>query len=327
MKSKALNALIALISLGVSLGIAEAVARIVYVPPLEFDEENFIPYPETGRYTPRLNALGFREDEPGDAATDPEVFRILFLGDSFTFGSGVDRGEDRFTDLVEVRLNEDSARGAGPARYHVYNAGVGSSRPVGWVRYLRRLLPSYEPDMVVAVFFLRDGTDLCTSLRCHRETIRRIKVRYAVRFGYDASYLARYFYGRLIVRDFSEHYRETVMSSYLGTDDERETWEKQQVALRKIQRICERRGIDFQLIVFPLLFDLDRYPYQSVEDEILGFAAEAGIPAFSLLEGFRGRDARALWVAENDQHPNEDGHRIAAETLLPYLREAISARK
>jgi lysophospholipase L1-like esterase len=327
MRSKALNALVALLSIGVSLGVAEIVARIIYVPPLEFEEETFVPYPQTLRYTPRLNALGFREDPPGDAATDPNVFRILFLGDSFTFGSGVDRGEDRFTDLIEARLNGDSPPSAAPARYHIYNAGVSSSRPVGWVRHLRRLLPSYEPDLVVAVFFLRDGTDLCTSLRCHKTTIRRIKVRYSSRFAYDASYLARFFYGRLIVRDFSEHYRQTVLNSYLGTDDERETWEKQQAALRRLQKICERRGIDFHLIVFPLLFDLDHYPYQAVEDEILGFAEEAGIPAFSLLEGFRGRDARSLWVAENDQHPNEEGHRIAAETLLPYLREAIGARR
>jgi len=327
MRSKTLNGLIALASLGVSLGVAEVVARALYVPPLEFEDEAFVPYPQTGRFTPPLNALGFREDAPGELGSDPSVYRILFLGDSFTFGSGVDRGEDRFTDLVEARLNDEAADGEGPTRYHVYNAGVSSSRPVGWVRHMRRLLPSYAPDLVVAVFFLRDGTDLCTSLRCHKETIWRIKARYAGRFGYDTLYLAKLFYGRLIVRDFSREFRDTILRSYLGSESERETWEAQQGALRKLARMCKRRGIDFQLIVFPLLFDLDRYPYQAVEDEVLSFATEAGIPALSLLEGFRGRDARALWVAENDQHPNEEGHRIAAAILTPYLRDAIVDRR
>ena len=77
--------------------------------------------------------------------------------------------------------------------------------------------------------------------------------------------------------------------------------------------------------MFPVLLELDDYPYDAVEAEVLRFASEAGIPAFSLIEGFRGREPRSLWVAENDQHPNEKGHRIAAETLYPYLRQAIDS--
>ncbi len=95
----------------------------------------------------------------------------------------------------------------------------------------------------------------------------------------------------------------------MGTDRERATWEDQQGALRDIESSCRQSGIDFHLIVFPLLFNLDNYPYDVVEDEILRFASEAGIPAFSLLKGFRGLEAHSLWVAAHDQHPNEKGHR------------------
>ena len=117
---------------------------------------------------------------------------------------------------------------------------------------------------------------------------------------------------------------ERFVREYLG-DATHYVWEKQQRALLALARTCRESGIELRLVLFPMLHDLDDYAYQDVEDEIQRFAREAGIPSFSLLEGFRGRDARSLWVAEHDQHPNEEGHRIAADALLPYMREALAA--
>ncbi len=313
-----------LVSLALSIGIAEFVASLLYQPPLEIpDAHKFVPFARTGRFTPAINELGFRQSPVGSDASAPDVLRILCLGDSFTFGDGIERGEDRFTDLIEARLNADASQHAAGRKFHVYNAGVSGSRPTNWVQYMSRILPTYRPDAVFAVFFLRDGTELCTSLRCFTTTIEDLKARYARKFGYRFSCLARIFYARLIMRDFSEDYRKKVVNSYLGSNRQRATWVKQQVALRDIRDRCRALGVELQLIVFPLLFDLDRYPYESVEQEIARFAREADIPCFSLLEGFRGHNARSLWVAPHDQHPNEKGHRIAADTLYPYLRRAI----
>jgi len=320
MQSRTANACLLLLSLGASLGAAELLARQLYTPPLAIEDERFVPFAETALFTPPLNALGFRELPPGPDGTDPGVRRILVLGDSFTFGDGVRRGEDRFTDLIEARLNREAGSGE---RYHVYNAGVSGSRPAGWLRDFRKLRPSYRADLVLAVFFLRDGTDLCTSLRCHVQTIRAIKARYAERFGQGWSYLAKLFYGWRIRSDFAEEFRGQVVRAYLGSEAERATWTTQSAALRALAERVQRSGSELHLVVFPMLLDLDDYPFQAVEDEILRVAREAGIPAISLLDGFRGQDARALWVAANDQHPNERGHRIAANTLYPYVRDTL----
>ena len=75
---------------------------------------------------------------------------------------------------------------------------------------------------------------------------------------------------------------------------------------------------------FPLLFDFDDYRYFDIERGIERFAEEEGIPVASLTSGFLGRDAESLWVASNDQHPNEEGHRIAADTLYPHIQAMIS---
>lgn len=311
-------------SLVLSVGVAEFVASRLYEPPLKFPDK-FTPFARIGRFTPPINNLGFRQTPSGKDASAAGVTRIVFLGDSFTFGDGIERGKDRFTDLIESRLNADDASGGGARRFHTYNAGVSGSRPNHWVRYFERLLPAYKPDLVLAIFFLRDGTNLCTSLRCHRRTIEEIRAKYESRLFHRVSSLARLYYARKIMREFSVGYRDQVLNSYLGTDGQRTIWVDQQEALRDIRDRCWALGAEFHLIIFPMLFDLDRYPYGPVEDEISRFAREADIRCFSLLEGFRGRDARSLWVAAHDQHPNEQGHRIAADTLYPYLRRAIGA--
>ncbi len=97
----------------------------------------------------------------------------------------------------------------------------------------------------------------------------------------------------------------------------------QQEALLEIDARCRRVGVPFHLVVFPLLFELDDYAFHDVEAEIERFAERSRIPHFSLTPAFLGREDHALWVASNDQHPNAEGHAIAAERLLPYVRDAV----
>ena len=46
---------------------------------------------------------------------------------------------------------------------------------------------------------------------------------------------------------------------------------------------------------------------------------EEGVPHLDLLDTFDGRDPSDLVVGRFDAHPNEEGHRIAAEAILPWL--------
>ena len=143
------------------------------------------PWFEAGALQPerpyKRNRLGFREKELAADAFKPGVVRILFLGDSFTFGTGVSREEDRFTDILERRLN--SANKANPVQYHVFNAAVAGSNPDVWYSVLNGMLQGYRPQLVVAVFFLRDGTLVPTSLKYNLPLVEDIKDRYAHTFG------------------------------------------------------------------------------------------------------------------------------------------------
>ena len=64
------------------------------------------------------NTLGYRTGEI-PRKKDPAAFRIFFLGDSTTFGWGVDQDE-RFTELLQDRLNFVQ----NTISYEIYNFGI-----------------------------------------------------------------------------------------------------------------------------------------------------------------------------------------------------------
>ncbi len=313
---------LALIVVGtlVGLTIAELLVRAAYRPVLDL---RAIETWENLDFTPPLNLHGLREEPPGPQVFEDGVVRILMLGDSFTFGQGVANGADRFSDLVEARLNrEDDER-----RFHVYNAGIPGSLPNSWSRMVDKLLPEYRPHLVVAVFFLRDGTALGTSLRFHEDRIEELRAKYDLGFLTRHSKVAEMFGERLAARDFQQWYLNQFSVAYLGNRSERQGWVSMQGWLDRIHDSCREQGVPLQMVIFPLLFGLDDYAYGPVEDEISRYANEAGIPIASLTPSFLGLDARKLWVSPSDQHPNELAHGIAADGLYPSVLSAIAVAR
>jgi lysophospholipase L1-like esterase len=307
----------------VALGLAEAGFRILSARGVLSAEEIWRAQNEGAACQPEQVAVGelhFSEEVIPARATDVE--RLLFLGDSFTVGWGLAERKERFTDLVEETLDTE-LRSRGRGGLHVFNASVGGTNPLQWARYLKTLLPAFEPDAVVAVFFLRSGTTLATSLVANRDHIEPIRARYAAKPFYGTSALATFFWNRLAWRDYTDFFKQKMQDSYLGSRKQRLMWLIQQRYLLEIADSCETEGIPLHLVIFPLLFDLDDYEFLDVEAEIERFAAGHGIPVHSLTPGFLGRADHELWVANNDQHPNAEGHRIAAEALLPYLRSNV----
>lgn len=97
------------------------------------------------RYRASINSLGFR-DPPMLIEKRSGKRRVLFLGDSMTWGWGVNDGE-RFTDLVAGALGE---------RVEIFNAavpGYGTDQQL-WTLEARG--GELAPDLIVLVFVLND---------------------------------------------------------------------------------------------------------------------------------------------------------------------------
>jgi len=273
--------------------------------------------------SPMIDQYGFREDELQDNVFNDEFTRILFLGDSFTFGHGVNKGSDRFSDLIEKYLNDENVL---DKKYHVFNAGVCGSGAADWYQYLKSMSYRYKPHYVFVIFFKRDGTSLfdCFSLEFYETVINDIKKPYINSFLYRHTHIGKHISNYLIVKEFNDFYTSGMINSYIGSDKDKTEWVKQQHFLRRIGQFCEKNKIPCRLIIFPFLYGLEsKYPFYAIEEEIMRFAQETDMEAFSLTQGFIGIESSALWVSASDQHPNEKGHKIAADTLYPYLKKVI----
>ncbi|MER3445987.1 MAG: hypothetical protein C4291_03750 [Candidatus Dadabacteria bacterium] len=93
------------------------------------------------------NSLGMRDRER-PLKKRPGSFRILFLGDSFVQGWGVPL-EQTMTILLENSLNKPKRE----KTIEVLNAGVFGYGPFLEYLYLKELMPSVEPDLVIVGFF------------------------------------------------------------------------------------------------------------------------------------------------------------------------------
>jgi hypothetical protein len=97
-------------------------------------------------------------------------------------------------------------------------------------------------------------------------------------------------------------------------------WERTQHDMREMDRRVREKGGRMLVASWPLLVDLDSYPFSAADDTIARFCAGAGIRRLDLRQALRGRPAESLWVHPVDHHPNEIAHRLAAEALAPAIR-------
>ena len=71
----------------------------------------------------------------------------------------------------------------------------------------------------------------------------------------------------------------------------------------------------------------DAYPFRRICDLLQEFAVQHGMPVHNLLPDFMGEDAPSLWVSSRNQHPNERGHQIAADSMLPFVKGLLDSRE
>ncbi len=260
---------------------------------------------------------------PSFGAKPSDAYRILFLGDSFTYGVGLTSESETFVKRIVARLNERQT-GSSSTTYEAFNGGIPGSLTPQWVLLCDELLDAYDPDLVVAVFFLRDGLTGITSIGQINQ-IRDGMRRYAkdsFLFRHSSTY--RFFRAQRTQTVLAGMYLSQLQHGYLGDAEQTRQWRQAQADLLAIKRRALEVDARFAIVVFPVLFDLTpKYPLKDVCNEIVRFAEADEIPALSLLPAFMGRDAELLWVSPFNQHPNATGHAIAADGMIPFVERLV----
>lgn len=316
------NWLLLILAIFISIFFCEVVVRARYSYKAPWYEELITQQGQVEIRQYRKNKLGLR-DRDFEASKPSVCRRILILGDSFTWGWGVNNESAVFPKLLEKMLNQKIDI-PGVKNIEVLNGGMPGSLTDQWVDLLIKTEDYFQPDVVLVVFFLRDGT-LVKSIPDFFDPIRNNIVE-----RNKKSILYRYLYCYRLLKDYIDRmlvanlYTQKINRAYLGDKKETVEWEKAKSNIRKIEQYENKRSAVAGLVVFPILVELnERYPFREVCNIIMEFATKNNIPAHSLLPAFMGLNGKDLWVAAYDQHPNEKAHLIAAQSMLPFVQDLL----
>jgi lysophospholipase L1-like esterase len=263
---------------------------------------------------------GYRGGEPL-RVNRADTLRIACLGDSYTYGQGVD---DEST--WPAALGRSLEREAGGLEVEVINAGVPHYQTRQEVELLRTRVLPLAPDIVLLAFFLNDAAQLAQE--ASREEGHEFgEAPLLWRFLRDgpgvASLRSR---SRLIDVTFDALLRVAFLD-YLADSrgalfaDTVPGWQTVQRELRRARALAGERNVEFGVVLYPLL--ARRGDHLATHDAYLvvaSFLEDAGIAFVDLEPSFEGHDVDELRVHPRDSHPNAEAHRIAAEAIADFLR-------
>jgi hypothetical protein len=247
----------------------------------------------------RINSDGFRDDEyPLEKGAR---WRIVFLGDSLTFGWGVEK-QATFEALLERAL--DARRPS-----EIINFGMGNYNTVQEVHLFLDKGLRYRPDQVVLFYFINDAEP--TPAPSHLEWLANFRI-------------ATFYWSRLKAlrarldpsAGFEAYYRGLYREDAPG-------WRRAKEALLVLRDTCHEHGIALQVVLLPELHDPAAQLFAREYGLVTEFLRANGIPALDLSPRFAGeRDPMALWVAPDDAHPNARAHRAIADYSFQFIAEA-----
>ncbi len=277
-----------------------------------------------------LNEHGHRGRPPGERREGR--FRVLVLGDSFTEAVQVSETQV-FTALLER---------ADPS-LELLNAGVGAWGTVQQLLYLRDHGLAFEPDLVLVMAYENDLVDSSLSyspgigprpwarlVDGEVQVVEQVDEREFLRFVAPVpfrsflsrnSYLFYAFNERVWQRLRREEHRRLEDADRLAIDGA----ESRAIFLGLIgemRRAVSERGGRLALGLIPSAGTV-RAGRSEWHEEVVAAARRDGLPCLSLVEALATAEERGRrCYFERDIHWTWEGHEVAAEALLPWLRAA-----
>jgi lysophospholipase L1-like esterase len=256
------------------------------------------------------NSRGLREREL-PLAKPAGTRRILFLGDSVTFGPGV-RDDEPYARLLEADLKADGA-----GQVETINAGVVGYNTIQELGRLDEAGLAYQPDTVVLTFLVNDLLETFSI------------------FDHQYEPTGPLAWAKVWLRRNSNLYRFVQDVYWRGAQELRRSQDGPTEALRKRDRLEERlatldqiiqtsraHGANFLLVLYPDNLDDPVSPGPSGErltmrQELVRFAEREQVPYVDLTATLGDvRDPRARdYRLKEDPHPSVAGHRVIAEAL------------
>lgn len=253
-----------------------------------------------------INEHRFRE-RPFTAKV-PGAYRIAVVGDSFTFGNGIN-ADERFSALVQRAL---------PAQFEVLNFGMPGNNTAEHAGLIAGQLAAVAPDFILWQWFVNDVEFDATS---------RPKLQALVPFpslqdwflSKSAAYtLANAWWTRhQVFGQTAASYASFIQSRY--RDPQSEAVRRDREAMRAVVAAARSIHAPIGMVLFPDAgYELGAgYPFEFLHERVLEFCDEQHMTCADLRPAFAEvKNRTTLWADALDPHPSPSANAIAAIRIV-----------
>jgi len=258
----------------------------------------------------RLNHLGFRDREH-DLVRPAGTRRLALIGDSFAFGVGVDRVEDRFGEQLGAVLGRATGE-----RWEVINASAPDSHTLDEIARLDTAL-AFRPDVVVLLYVFNDIDYL-------RPVVERSNLTAAPRTPLERLHPLRVlFRNSYLFQELNVRFRLVGGAYWSPAPYEDSALVRRHLSdLAHFVAKAESAGALVGIVPFDHTVNV-RPDLRRRYDAFVGRATAVGLPIWRVDRAFDSLPLSVLTVNRLDAHPNPLANRLAAEAAAPALLEAL----
>jgi len=239
------------------------------------------------------------------------VYRIAAIGDSFTFAPYM-QFDDTFPKRMERWLNLNAVQ----PKIEVINYGVPRYSTSHEIPVVERAIKE-DSDLILMQITLNDPeikTDWPTELIPDRTGKLNV-----------SGGIYNYWHGLRFVTERVRTYRSRseYRDYFYNLFDNPKAWGQFEQSWKKIVEIAKISNKPIVAVIFPL-FGItvgESYPFYPIHERVGKFLSSLQVPYVDITNEYLVIPIERLQVLPGyDRHPNEIGHRIAAEAILRWLR-------
>jgi lysophospholipase L1-like esterase len=307
MKNILLGIIVSLVSLVVTLACIEAGFRLFAAAP----KAAWTDRPQS--YFIHEASLTF-QDYPHSPTKAQGTYRIAVIGDSFTFAPYM-----QFDDAFPKRLERYLNLNVGTKKVEVINYGVPAYSTSHEVPVVKRAIEEGADFILLEITLNDPEIKPYTPTQLFREKNKFGELELTAplfRYWTSLAFVLR----RLHNNETHKNY----VQKFFDLFEKPKTWKNFSDSWQTISSVTKAAKVPTAAVVFPL-FGIpltSEYPFTPIHQKIKGLIDSFQIPFYDLYPDFAGLPLERMQViVGQDFHPNEIGHRIAAERILAFLKQ------
>lgn len=268
----------------------------------------------SGAYT-KINSQGLRDKEYSSEKPS-NTYRIVVLGDSFTFGDGIAL-EETYTKQLENILNEK----LNDKNYEVINFGVDGYNTIQEAEVLKEKAIKFDPDLIIIGYLPNDAEISGQNKLDNTQEENEIKKSAYFKFMNFLNKYSRFVqYVRAKVLNLNLYHKGYISYfSEIYAEDSIE-WQKNMESIKKIADIGKENNIPVLLIIIPIPAKFNNYHLGDIHEKVKIESINNDLYVLDTLAYFQNQELNEITVSMYNPHLNKKGNEIIANAIYNEIK-------